>query len=202
MLTFTEFLTEGRGFELGGSKYSSGFGRYTKDGKSISKEEYMKASAEYKGEKPSSSNTSTNAKADGEEKEPKRSIIPAKDYHTTGGFPGGSQYDIRHQTMEVSYPHRDGVYPAGHTALKYNYNKDSKILYKFYKSNAEKNNKEVTKEDFMDYALKTLWDNIEHTVNQYGDKHAKFDVRGIQSKVTDVFRAYIDDNFDKISKAK
>ena len=43
MKTFTEFLNEGRGFEWDGSKYSSGFGRYTKDGKSISKEEYMKA---------------------------------------------------------------------------------------------------------------------------------------------------------------
>ena len=58
MITFTEFLNEGKGFELGGSKYSSGFGRYTKDGKSISKDEYLKASAEYKGEKVSSTNTS------------------------------------------------------------------------------------------------------------------------------------------------
>ena len=41
MLSFSQFLNEGRGFELGGSKYSSGFGRYTKDGKSISKEEYL-----------------------------------------------------------------------------------------------------------------------------------------------------------------
>ena len=59
MKTFTEYLNEGRGFELGGKKYSSGFGRYTCDGKSISKEEYMKASAQYKGEKPvSTTNTS------------------------------------------------------------------------------------------------------------------------------------------------
>ena len=49
MKTFTEYLNEGRGFELGGKKYSSGFGRYTCDGKSISKEEYMKASTQYKG---------------------------------------------------------------------------------------------------------------------------------------------------------
>ena len=61
MLTFTQFLNEGRGFELGGSKYSSGFGRYTKDGKSISKEEYLKASAEYKGNKPSVSSSKKNS---------------------------------------------------------------------------------------------------------------------------------------------
>ena len=39
---------EGRSFEYQGSKYSSGFGRYTKDGSSISKEEYQRASDAYK----------------------------------------------------------------------------------------------------------------------------------------------------------
>jgi hypothetical protein len=53
MLSFTEFINEGKGFELGGKKYSSGFGRYTCDGKSISKEEYMKASTQYKNTKKS-----------------------------------------------------------------------------------------------------------------------------------------------------
>ena len=48
MKTFREFLTEGRGFSWNGSKYSSGFGRYTKDGESISKEEYQRASDAYK----------------------------------------------------------------------------------------------------------------------------------------------------------
>jgi hypothetical protein len=48
MKTFTEFLIEGRGFSWNGSKYSSGFGRYTKDGESISKEEYQRASEAYK----------------------------------------------------------------------------------------------------------------------------------------------------------
>jgi hypothetical protein len=48
MKTFTEFLIEGRGFSWNGSKYSSGFGRYTKDGESISKEEYQRASDAYK----------------------------------------------------------------------------------------------------------------------------------------------------------
>ena len=101
MLTFTEFINEGRGFELGGKKYSSGFGRYTCDGKSISKEEYMKASAEYKGGKTSSFNTSTNIKADGEKKSGKEDadkvteVIPtSKDYHISGGFPGGSKYAV------------------------------------------------------------------------------------------------------------
>ena len=62
MKTFTEYLNEGRGFELGGKKYSSGFGRYTCNGESISKEEYMKASAQYKGGNSSqkSSNVNTN----------------------------------------------------------------------------------------------------------------------------------------------
>ena len=48
MKTFREFLLEGRGFEFQGSKYSSGFGKYTKNGKSISREEYMKASEAYR----------------------------------------------------------------------------------------------------------------------------------------------------------
>ena len=53
MKTFTQWLVEGRSFEYGGKKYSSGFGRYTCDGNSISKEEYQKASEAYKsGVKP------------------------------------------------------------------------------------------------------------------------------------------------------
>ena len=48
MLSFREFIMEGRSFEYQGSKYSSGFGRYTKDGSSISKEEYQRASDAYK----------------------------------------------------------------------------------------------------------------------------------------------------------
>ena len=48
MKTFIEFLMEGRAFEYQGSKYSSGFGKYTKDGSSISKEEYQRASNAYK----------------------------------------------------------------------------------------------------------------------------------------------------------
>ena len=48
MKTFIEFLMEGRAFEYQGSRYSS-FGKYyKKDGESISKEEYMKASEDYK----------------------------------------------------------------------------------------------------------------------------------------------------------
>ena len=48
MLTFTQFLSEGRSFSLNGKKYSSGFGRYTCDGKSIDKPEYEAASKAYK----------------------------------------------------------------------------------------------------------------------------------------------------------
>ena len=50
MKTFTQWIMEGRSFMFGGKKYSSGFGRYTCDGESISKEEYQKASAAYKGD--------------------------------------------------------------------------------------------------------------------------------------------------------
>ena len=64
MKTFTQFLMEGRGFEWDGSKYSSGFGRYTKDGKSISKEEYMKASTDYKKEKEFRSHPEKNVFSD------------------------------------------------------------------------------------------------------------------------------------------
>lgn len=52
MRTFIQWIMEGRSFEYGGSKYSSGFGRYTKDGVSISKEDYQKASDAYKKEQP------------------------------------------------------------------------------------------------------------------------------------------------------
>lgn len=48
MKTFSQWILEGRSFEYQGSKYSSGFGRYTKDGSSISKEEYQRASDAYK----------------------------------------------------------------------------------------------------------------------------------------------------------
>lgn len=48
MKIFTQLL-EGRSFVYRGHKYSSGFGRYTKDGESITKEEYQKASEKYKG---------------------------------------------------------------------------------------------------------------------------------------------------------
>ena len=48
MKVFTQLL-EGRSFVYRGHQYSSGFGRYTKDGVSITKEEYQKASEKYKG---------------------------------------------------------------------------------------------------------------------------------------------------------
>lgn len=48
MKTFTQWLVEGRAFVYGGKKYSSGFGRWTCDGVSISQEEYKKASEAYK----------------------------------------------------------------------------------------------------------------------------------------------------------
>ena len=47
MKVFTQIL-EGRSFTYNGHKYSSGFGRYTKDGESITKEEYQNASEKYK----------------------------------------------------------------------------------------------------------------------------------------------------------
>lgn len=49
MLTFLEFamLLEGRSFVLNGKKYSSGFGHYTCNGKSITKDEYELATANY-----------------------------------------------------------------------------------------------------------------------------------------------------------
>ena len=59
MLTFTQFLNEGRAFDLGGKVYSSGFGRYACDGKSISKEEYMKASEEFKSKNKTTSSKKT-----------------------------------------------------------------------------------------------------------------------------------------------
>lgn len=62
MKSFIEFINEGKSFELEGKTYSSGFGRYTCNGESISKEEYMKASEAYKGlnTKPSSGGKSFN----------------------------------------------------------------------------------------------------------------------------------------------
>jgi hypothetical protein len=128
-------------------------------------------------------------------------VIPtSKDYHISGGFPGGSQYAVKRQTMEVTYPRRKGMFTGGHTDIKYNYNKDSKALYSFYKSDAKRKNKELNKEDFIKYAIKTLSSNLDHIVKEYGDKNAKMDIDGIKSKVAEVFTSYINDNFEKISK--
>ena len=56
MITFTQWINEGRSFEHNGHIYSSGFGRYTKDKESITKDEYMKASIDYKKSNTSYSN--------------------------------------------------------------------------------------------------------------------------------------------------
>jgi hypothetical protein len=69
MNIFETWLNEGRSFEYQGSKYSSGFGRYTKDGVSISKDEYQKASNAYKGVngkvvKPTKSSTNYSHKSE------------------------------------------------------------------------------------------------------------------------------------------
>ena len=319
MLTFTQFLNEGRPFEWNGSVYSSGYnGIYSKDNKQISKEEYKKASDAYKEENKAVKKMKTievevngvsakldNAKKttfyaemrDGFEKnegnafevsslpghkfvlvknkatggvyynvsevstgllcgdceganpkkaledflknsafaegyihkdraeefdgmvkaalarqsEEKKSgkedadkvkeVIPtSKDYHISGGFPGGSQYAVKRQTMEVTYPRRKGMFADAHTDIKYNYNKDSKALYSFYKSDATRKNKELNKEDFIKYAIKTLSFNLDDKIKNYGDKNAKMDIEGIKSKVAEVFTSYINDNFEKISK--
>lgn len=198
MLKFTEFLIEGRPFIFNGKKYSSAWGNYKCDGEIISKEEYLKASSAYKGSKKSSS---TKSDDDDDSKDYWNHIPTSKDYSKEGVLPGGSKYSVENTGMEVTYSHRDGVHPAGFTALKYNYSKDSKAIYKFYKQSV-KNDKELNKDDFKQYAAELLWDNIEHTINMYGDKNAKKDLRGIQSKIIAIFDKYIDKNYDKISKAK
>ena len=48
MISFTEYLLEGRKWEFQGSTYLTSFGKYYKDGKQISKDEYSKASELYK----------------------------------------------------------------------------------------------------------------------------------------------------------
>ena len=97
MKTFTQFLMEGRGFELGGSKYSSGFGRYTKDGKSISKEEYMKASDEYKGNKPSSSSSKKSSEIKRTTNNPLRYITPTKE-------------EMENRTQKPEHKNQNGVF--------------------------------------------------------------------------------------------
>lgn len=57
MITFRQWIHEGKSFEYNGHKYSSGFGRYTKDKESITKDEYMIASAAYKNSHSSSYNS-------------------------------------------------------------------------------------------------------------------------------------------------
>ena len=56
MITFTQWINEGRSFEHNGHIYSSGFGRYTKDKENITKDEYMKASIDHKKSNTSYSN--------------------------------------------------------------------------------------------------------------------------------------------------
>ena len=97
MKTFTQFLMEGRGFELGGSKYSSGFGRYTKDGKSISKEEYMKASAEYKGDKPSTSSSKKSSEIKRTTNNPLRYITPTEE-------------ELENRTQKPEHTNTNGVF--------------------------------------------------------------------------------------------
>lgn len=48
MIIFDHILEEGRSFKYNGHIYSSGFGRYTKDKKSITKDEYIQVSNNYK----------------------------------------------------------------------------------------------------------------------------------------------------------
>lgn len=60
MITFRQWLYEGKSFEYNGHRYSSGFGRYTKDKESITKDEYMQASSAYKNSHSSSSGSVNN----------------------------------------------------------------------------------------------------------------------------------------------
>lgn len=189
MLTFTEFLTEGKPFVHQGKKYSTAWGKWYCDGEIITQKEYQEASKAHKG-----------AKGDEEDVHDWNHIPKSRDYYMAGGFPGGSKYEVKNTGLEVTYPHRAGEYPAGHTALKYNFSKDTKSAFKFYKSNAERKNKEVNKDDFVQYMVDLLAANIERKVNEYGDKNAKMDLSGIKSKITTVFAKYIEKNYEKISK--
>lgn len=86
MKTFSQWIMEGRSFMFGGKKYSSGFGRYTCDGESISKEEYQKASNAYKGSDTTSvSNSEIKDKKKVVKKEPENTLSNFDKIHTNCG---------------------------------------------------------------------------------------------------------------------
>ena len=141
MLTFTQFLNEGRGFELGGSKYSSGFGRYTKDGKSISKEEYLKASSEYKNGKTQTHPTKKSSNAE------------------TKTFSDGSSYELTPTTTKINimagtrYKHKEQV------SFELDNHKIAHEAYKLFKHEIDKGwtDDKLTKENVIKFA-KNKWE--------------------------------------------
>lgn len=201
MKSFTEFINEGRGFELGGSKYSSGFGRYTKDGKSISKEEYMKASAEYKGGKVSSNKNDTK-------------VVEKKPYYT----PSSEEIENRNIPPKVSHNKKDGTFEVElQVNPKYNRGRGGESIKFFYKDYMNDWYKEFNKD--MDDAEKRLGSKTPRDnagVFKFWMKHGPAkdlenllnisittdtEREKIFNKFLDVVFTYIDDNFDKISKS-
>lgn len=151
MLKFTEFLNEGRGFEWNGSKYSSGFGRYTKDGKSISKEEYMKASAEYKGDKPLPTNTTTNTAIKFSSK------VTKKDIENRESAPETKIKGIGR--IRYSIPMKNGIKNGEYDSSEFCSNRFSKYL------NQLPSVKDANIEDFKKYSS----DILEKHMNEFLD---------------------------------
>ena len=188
MLTFTQFLNEGRGFELGGSKYSSGFGRYTKDGKSISKEEYLKASSEYKNGKTQTHSTKKSSNSE------------------TKTFSDGSSYELTPTTTKINimagtrYKHKEEV------SFELDNHKIAHEAYKLFKHEIDKGwtDDKLTKENVIKFAKNKVSSLTRGFIFQK-DKETVLP-GDVEEKLVDVvtssIASYIDKNYDKIENDK
>ena len=120
MITFLEFLNEGASFELAGKKYSSAFGRYKCDGRTITKDEYAKASADYKASKGGSKVSKPEKK---EKYGPHNVYTPSSE-------------DLEKRPFKPKVSHSNGTYSVDVPALpEYNAGGDGKNLTLPYEKN-------------------------------------------------------------------
>lgn len=95
------------GFTANGKVYKSGFGRYSCDGKPISREEYVQARQEYDAGGSSSSNTEVGAK---KAESPKKDepVTARKDFYDAGNFKELGKGNFNDDMMFLNHKAKDG----------------------------------------------------------------------------------------------
>lgn len=188
MLSFTEFINEGKSFIYGGKKYSSGFGRYTCDGKSISKEEYLKISDKYKFEKKYPTP---------EEEKPQVYTPTAKEIKNRNQEP-----EVEHDDKKGTYKIALQVNPkmnrgSGAKSIEVQYKTWMDVWYKTFATDENSNGK-TDKESFKNWFKtsfsKPLKELLDTSITTNKERKTIF------NDFIDVMNDYIDDNFDSISK--